>query len=110
MDQNTNNNLYDIEVVDLDYDFDDTLHPENNNSNLSADEALIECINRYGYVDLTYMCEISGLSIDELISELRGTAIFRILTFFTVYQTGLWKTAGFWLHVIFAAISLRNML
>lgn len=77
MDQNINNNLYDIEVVDLDYDFDDTLRPEKNDSNLTPDDALIECINKYGYVDLAYMCEISGLAVDEIISELRGTAIFQ---------------------------------
>ena len=77
MDQITNNNIYDIEVVDLDYDFDDTLRPEKNDSNLTPDDALIECINKYGYVDLAYMCEVSGLATDELISELRGTAIFQ---------------------------------
>ena len=63
MDQITNNNIYDIEVVDLDYDFDDTLRPEKNDSNLTPDDALIECINKYGYVDLAYMCEISGLAV-----------------------------------------------
>lgn len=77
MHQNTNNNLYDIEVVDFDYDFDDTLRKEKSNSNLTPDDALIECINKFGYVDLAYMCEVSRLATDELISELRGTAIFQ---------------------------------
>lgn len=39
MDQITNNNIYDIEVVDLGYDFDDTLRKEKSNSNLTPDDA-----------------------------------------------------------------------
>lgn len=47
------------------------------NKKCTSDEALIECVNAYGTVNLTYMSGISSLSIEELISDLRGTTIFQ---------------------------------
>lgn len=33
---------------------------------------LVSCVNANGYVDLNWMCEASGLSMDELIHSLHG--------------------------------------
>ncbi len=63
---------------EIEYDFlDNKKTYEKTNNAYSSGDALIDCINRCGYVDLNFMCEISGLSIDKLISDLRGTAIFQ---------------------------------
>ncbi len=43
----------------------------------SAGEALIECVNTCGRVDIGLMEEMSGIRAGELISELEGSAIFQ---------------------------------
>lgn len=43
----------------------------------SADEALLICLDIHGRVDLKYMSRISGIGVEELISELDGSAIFQ---------------------------------
>ena len=70
---------YEIVLPDISYDFNNCHNDERSNEikTYSSDEALIECINARGIVDLKYMSEISSLPIEELISNLRGTAIFQ---------------------------------
>ena len=73
-----NNNYFNIADAELDYDFGDNRQKGKTvDAPLTPDEALIDCINTYGTVDLRYMSDISGLSIETLISELRGKAIFQ---------------------------------
>ncbi len=38
----------------------------------SADEALIDCLNKFGGVDMRYLMSATGLSADSVASELRG--------------------------------------
>lgn len=45
---------------------------------LNSDDALVDCINKYGVVDLSYMSGVSGLPAEQLVVELRGSAIFQI--------------------------------
>ena len=72
------NGHYDVEIADLGYDFgDEASHISNKMTGPSPDEALVECINSCGEVDLRYMSSISGLSAETLVSALRGTAIFQ---------------------------------
>lgn len=70
---------YEIILPDISYDFKNSQNVERSNECKvnSSDEALIECINARGIVDLEYMSEISSLPTEELISDLRGTAIFQ---------------------------------
>ncbi len=42
-------------------------------SNRSIDKALIECLNAFGIVDICYISNVSGLSVENVISELKGT-------------------------------------
>ena len=63
-------------IYDLDYDIveNDTVKT----NRLSADEALINCINKFGMVNMGYMAQISGLPVEQLVLELRGSAIFQL--------------------------------
>ena len=73
-----NNGFFDITDGDLEYNLPDgTESRDLSGDPLSPDEALIECVNRYGIVDLRYMSSISGQSLNTLISQLRSSAIYR---------------------------------
>lgn len=43
----------------------------------SAGEVLLRCLNKFGVVDIEWMSTVSGISVERLISELRGKAIFQ---------------------------------
>lgn len=72
------NGFFDVKLVEPDYGFEDERPEEaDTNRSLSSDEALIECVNRCGRVDLPYMSGLSGLPEEKLIEDLRGKAIFQ---------------------------------
>ena len=64
-----------IDVLDLFMENDDS---ENTSvkSKILPDDALIKCLNTFGYVDINYIANESGLSADNAISALKG-AIFQ---------------------------------
>lgn len=65
--------FYGSEELDLYVDADEiAVHAD---SEMSADDAFVYCMNEKGYVDLAYMSAISGLDTDDLIDELSGKAI-----------------------------------
>lgn len=68
-----------ISTFDVLYDnYEDVLLTEDEKASvLSAADALIKSVNKYGRVDLEYMSESSGRSKDELIDILAGKAIFQ---------------------------------
>ena len=73
-------NEFEIFIPEIPYDNGNTVVEANADracKEYTSDEALIECINRCGCVDLRFMSEISGLSIETLISDLGGKAIFQ---------------------------------
>ena len=43
----------------------------------SSDEALLACLDLYGRVDLKIMSRMSGISVEQLVLELDGSAIFQ---------------------------------
>lgn len=68
------NGLSEVEEI---YDFcDDFVDEEADLDQLDAAVVLARCVNTYGRVDLSWMAEQSGLSVQELIDALRG-AIFQ---------------------------------
>ena len=44
---------------------------------MTSDDALAECLNRCGHVDMKLMQSLSGLSVGRLITDLRGKAILQ---------------------------------
>lgn len=44
---------------------------------VSSDQALVTCLNKLGRVDLDWMSRYSGRSHDQLVLDLRGSAIFQ---------------------------------
>ena len=68
----------DVTELGLFYDFDvEEVSSSAQENILSAADALIKCVNTYGRVDLTYMSELSGMPVSELIAQLAGKAIFQ---------------------------------
>ena len=65
---------YDLNTIDIL----DLIMEDNTNdsiitkSKMSPDDALIKCLNTLGYVDIKYISDITGLSVDDLISTLKG--------------------------------------
>ena len=85
-------------MLDLMYD-DDLIQGNQQDSELtaaSAYDALVMSINRKGFkgeIDLVYMSDISGLSVDTLIKALQGYAIIQNPVFFRSKPSWI-KTAG----------------
>lgn len=79
------NDLFDIEEV-----FDDggaaADVPTAANEKKAADEALAACVNATGGVDLTWMSEVSGMTVREL-TEALGPAIFQDPERYDVHQS-----------------------
>ena len=76
---------FEIEDAELNYNFNSHENHEdkdNEGTFLSPDEALIDCINAYGIVDLQYMSRVSGLPVEALVATLNGKVIFQNLEFF----------------------------
>lgn len=70
--------IFDVFTPDINYAIAETPDDEPPVSSVyTADEALIECINKFGHVDMKKMQQISGLDIEQLILDLRGTAVFQ---------------------------------
>lgn len=67
-----------ITKLNILYDFDETELTETEQADVaSAADALVQCINRLGRVDLEYMSSLSGKSKADLIVALAGKAIFQ---------------------------------
>lgn len=68
--------MFEVNELDLYYeDCPDTLDEDLKGA--SSDEVLVACLNRIGRVDLELMSLASGKSCEELIADLRGSAIFQ---------------------------------
>lgn len=74
-----NETVYEVGLSDL---FDD-MDTDNSVRVDSANDALIECVNKFGKVDIVYMSEISGIDTEQLVLELRGSAILQDPSLFT---------------------------
>ena len=65
---------YDLNTIDIL----DLVMEDNTNdsiitkSKMSPDDALIKCLNTLGHVDIEYISDITGLSVDYIISTLKG--------------------------------------
>ena len=59
----------------------------------SSGDALIECINAYGRVDMKKMEQLSGIGVEQLILDLRGTAIFQDPSCF---EDSIWNPYDGW--------------
>ncbi len=68
---------FDVQDVELDYNMEQVPEKVASTTKTSSDEALIDCVNTYGDVDLRYMSAVSALSMETLVLDLRGTAIFQ---------------------------------
>ena len=69
--------FYDLMDLEVPYDFDETpLDPMAEGSG-SAEDALIASVNQRGCVDLAFMQQYSGLTVQALIDKLGGHAIFQ---------------------------------
>lgn len=64
-----------IDALDLMMDYDDKAY-ENEEEHKSADEMLIESLNKFGAVDISYIAQGAGISSEKAALELRG-AIFQ---------------------------------
>lgn len=86
----------DIVELGLFYDFDaEEIDSEQQESLVSAADALVKCVNSYGRVDLKYMSVLSGKTVSELVDLLAGKAIFQEpLTF---AKSPEWNEADGWL-------------
>ena len=68
--------MFEINESDLYFDSE----PESLSEDLqgaSSDEVLVACLNQLGRVDLELMSAAAGKSCEELIADLRGSAIFQ---------------------------------
>lgn len=63
--------------------------------NYTSDEALIECVNTFGRVDMKEMEQLSGIGVEQLILDLRGTAIFQDPSVFQ--DQSVWNPFDGWL-------------
>lgn len=63
----------------------------------SSDEALVNCLNTFGTVDLEYMSKVSGLSVPLLVSELRGKAIIQDPALFASDRS--WSISKGWVPI-----------
>lgn len=93
----TATNGYEIIIPELSYEDDIPFGDDNTGPGMvtASDEALIECINTCGTVDLDRMSIRSGLSVETLINDLRGRAIYQDPGVFKEAQK--WSTEEGWL-------------
>ncbi len=66
------NEIYDV----FDLVMNDSESQSKPTKHIPSDEALLSCLSKYGFVDMDYICELTGLSVETVIQELRG-AIFQ---------------------------------
>ena len=86
----------DILELGLFYDFDEEeIIAGGEEKLLSASDALIKCVNKYGRVDLTYISELSGMTVSEIVALLSGKAIFQEPLIFT--RASEWSETEGWL-------------
>lgn len=67
--------MFQVNEIELFYE-DEVCEPEEMKG-ASSDEVLIACLNKLGRVDLVQMKKCSGKTYEELILDLRGSAIFQ---------------------------------
>jgi len=87
--------LFDVVTPDIGYATDADDDKSTANKKYSSDEALIECINTYGRVDMKKMEQLSGIGVEQLILDLRGTAIFQDPALF--FEASAWDPFEGWL-------------
>ncbi len=68
--------MFEINEIDL-YPEDEEVLLDEDLQGASSDEVLVACLNQLGRVDLELMSAASGKSCEELIADLRGSAIFQ---------------------------------
>lgn len=87
--------IVDVDVVSPAYEFElDPVINATRDGVSSSGDALIDCVNHYGRVDMDYMSHLSGLPIEQLVVELRGSAIFQLPEEFVDHD--VWDIAKGW--------------
>lgn len=75
---------FDVIDVGIDYENDIEINTKSTAEKMSADDACILCKNKFGRVDLKWMSDVSGLSVQKLVVALRGSVIYQdLIVFFT---------------------------
>lgn len=70
-------NLWDITDIEPEMMFSDTYETKADGLERTSDEVCILCKNNFGMVDLDWMSKTSGIPIEKLISDLRGSVILQ---------------------------------
>ena len=73
--ENKNAPFGDFEIVDVDLEYGDGggAAKSAGGEPVTSDRALVESVNACGAVDIRHMSDISGIPVEQLISDLRGT-------------------------------------
>ena len=100
--------MFEVNEVDL-YFEDDSPSLGEELQGASSDEALVACLNQLGRVDLELMSAACGKSCEELIADLRGSAIFQDPAEFE-YEDRWDMTRGWVLKARYLSGNLRRKL
>ena len=68
--------MYEIKEADMLYEYEEECELDKSDG-ASSDEILVTCLNKLGRVDLEQMSESSGKTYEQLVLDLRGSAIFQ---------------------------------
>ena len=69
--------MFEGNELDLYYENDDEIEELEPMPHASSDEILVACLNKFGRVDIVKMSECSNKSCEQLVNDLKGSAIFQ---------------------------------